>query len=69
MCTIQQQLIIHADQRSKSSGLVQRLAAVWHRSVFITKKPRELSQYLYHDDTTTDIVMSITILMIKNCNL
>jgi len=56
---------VQADSQPKSSGLVlgrRLLGAVLHSS----NEPGELSQWLYHDDSTINIVLDIIIITIIN---
>jgi len=53
-----------ADSQSKSVGLVWGLAAISALSLHSSNEPGELSQWLCHDDSTTNIIsVIITIIM------
>jgi len=53
-----------ADSQSKSVGLVWGLAATSALSLHSSNEPRELSQWLCHDDSTINITSVIIIIII-----
>jgi len=55
--------ILQADSQPGSYGLVWGSAAAWWRSIF-TYEPSELSQWIWYDDSTINIIVVITIIII-----
>jgi len=53
-----------ADSQSKSVGLVSELTATSALSLHSSNEPGELSQWLCHDDSTTNIILATIIIII-----